>query len=721
MRLTFALVFLAAPALAEPLHPVREARVETANGMPRLLVNGRPVAPLMFFPNTDIPGEWSKTFLREQVTLAAGAGVHLYSFPYRVSRKNDGSEPDYAHADRCVEAILEADPDAVFLLRIYPGPWPFWKEWADIPETEITRFADGSSNFISFASEHFKRHFAEDLAQIIRRVEASPHGDRVIGYQPGGPEHEMFMDHYREKGPDYSQANTLGFRKWLAGMYADDAALQRAWAREEVTLGTANVPAFEPGRFPMHGAREGETVEVFYSLPEEQDWLDYSRYVSDANADLIVSWAEIVKRETDRKKLSAFFYGYTFELIGSFNGHDRLSRVLDCPDVDILASPYSYMGRLGGDPGGFMSPADSVAARGKLWFNEDDSRTSVLHEDKVGNWNGLWAGGKAETLDETVGMLGRNLGTVMTHRAGTWWMDLLGAGAFASPDLWQVMADRAPRFRELAADPAPFRPEAAVIVDEYSKGVVKSDWDVHFRLMAGTRNASMLSGASVGFYTLDDFIDGVVPPCKAYVLTNLFDVTDGQAALIRERLDREGATALWLYAPGCMGANGADLSGAERLTGIRMTADTGVQGSEGAGPWAGTSWGWTANVSPRPVVDDPDAEVLGRYRSDGAVSAARKRVGSHTSVVAADLSVDHNLLRRVFEEAGAHIWTRGGESVQTDGTWLIIHRKEADPVRVALPEGVKAEPSGGTVADSDASSITLEFSPFETVWLRLGR
>jgi hypothetical protein len=251
--------------------------------------------------------------------------------------------------------------------------------------------------------------------------------------------------------------------------------------------------------------------------------------------------------------------------------------------------------------------------------------------------------------------------------------------------------------------------------------VVKSDWDVHFRLMMGTRNASMLSGASVGFYTLDDFIGGVVPPCKAYVFPNLFDVTDGQAAMIRERLDREGATALWLYAPGCMGVNGADLSGAERLTGVRMTADTGAQGSEGAGPWAGISWGWTANVSPRPVVDDPDAEVLGCYRSDGAVSAARKRVGSHTSIVAADLSVDHNLLRRVFDEAGAHIWTRGGESVQTDGTWLIIHRKEAGPVRVALPDGVTAEPYGGTVADSDASSITLDFRPFETVWLRLGR
>ena len=711
----FGIVVVAAHAV----DPVRDARVEVSNGVPRLMINGVPRLPLIFFPNTDIPGEWSPRFLNSQVAMAADAGVHIHSFPYRVKRINEGRDDDYAYADANVQAVLDADPDALLLLRMFPGVAPFWAEWAEVPDTQISRFADGSRNFISFASEHFRRHFDESMVDAIRHVEASPFGNRVIGYLVGGPEHEMFMDSYREKGPDYSGANTAGFRAWLTKTYDSDAALQAAWGRDGVTLLTAGVPTFVKGRFPMHGLKDGESAEMFYQLPAEQDWVDYSRYVSDTDAELIVHWAAMMKKTTERKKLTAFFYGYTFELCGSFSGHYRNNRVLACPDVDILASPYSYMGRLAGEPGAFMSLVDTVTAHGKLWFNEDDTRTSVLDIEKIPANVSLWAGDQVGSLEETIGMLERNFAAALVHRAGTWWMDLLGGGAFNHPALWDIMRRRAPLYEEIYANPTPYRPDVAIIVDEDSKNLIKSDWDANFQLMITLRNEAMKSGASVGFYSLADFFDGVIPACRVYAFANAFLLDDAEVAALHKRLDDERATALWIYGPGVFGPKGFDASRVERVTGIAAETVDGHQGSAGTGPWDGLAWGWAAPVVPRTVIVDTDAEPLGHYRNDGALSAAQKSVGNHQSVFIADIGVTAGVLRNVFERAGAHIWVRNDEVVHTDGRFLAVHRKDAGDVAISLPDGVKAEAISGAVLEQRDGAVVMRFEPMQTIWLRL--
>jgi len=712
---------IASACAAGEFTPVQEARVDVVSGVPRLTINGVPKLPLLLFPNTDIRGEHSIPFQRSQTRLARDAGVDIISFPLRVGRKNAGSEQDYAHADACLARFVEENPDALFLLRMYPGPWRFWSEFADIPEDEIALYADGSRGIISIASDYFWGMSNGDFVKTIRYLEDGPYGERIIGYWPGGPQHEMFPDNYRLKGPDYCKANQAKFRAWLRANYEGDAALQAAWGRDEVTLDTACVPETEPGRFPMHGVRADATAAIFYALPEEQAWVDYSRYVSDIAADRILDWARLVKRETGGKKLVGFFYGYNFELCGSFSAHDQIHRVLECPDVDLLGSPISYMGRLGGDPGGFMSLVDTIAAHGKLWFNEDDMRTSIVDPAKVPGNAHLWHGMSAKSAGEDQGVLGRNLGAALVHRAGTWWMDLVGAGAFDAPAMWALMEARAPLFQEVYDHPTPYRPDAAVLVDLPSRSVIKSDWDASYRNLVTLRNESMKSGAAVGFYSLSDFVDGVVPRCKAYVFANAFCLSDEQTQAIRSRLDREGATAVWLYAPGCFGPQGFDVTRAEAVTGIRLVARDGLQGSRGTGPLAGDSWGWAAPVAPRTVVDDAEAEIIGRYVSDGSASAAQKDVGRHRSIFLGDLAVNAGVLRTLFEQAGAHLWTRDGEVVQTDGRSLMVHRGPPGVVSIRMPGGVRGEVIAGTVIEAGPEEVVVRFNANESVWLRLTR
>lgn len=700
---------------------VKEARVQPENGVPRLMVNGKPTEPLIFFPNTDIPGEASGRLNPEQVRLAAGAGVHIYSFPFQVVHANGLTQPDFAHAEKCMAMLVANDPQAMFLLRIYPGPDASWKEWASIPQDEIATFADGSKHFVSAASETFRRLFRESLVATIRYCEASPYANRILGYHPGGPEHEMFEDQYREKGPDLCEANQRGFRVWLKAKYKTEDALHAAWGNPELTFDTVRMTGPEPGRFPMHSAKAGQVERIFYRLPQERNWVDYSAYRSDNVADRIVEWAKIIKQETAGKRLAVFFCGYTFELCGSFAGHYCIDRLLACPEIDALASPYSYMDRMGGGTGGFMSLVDSITAHGKLWFNEDDTRTSELEQANMYPGVNLWQGDKAKDMAETLGVLDRNFGAVLTHRAGTWWMDLMGAGAFKSPDQWALMKARLPLYQDVYARPTPYKPDAAIIIDDRSKDTIRSDWDGNFQILVTLRNESMRAGVPIGFYTLTDFLAGAVPACKAYVMGNAFDLSDAQAVALRKRLEADTATIVWLYAPNCFGPKGFDPARAEAACGIAMGAKDGKQGSQGKGLLDTRAWGWANPITPRPIIADPAAEAIGYYADGGAISAAVKKVGKGRSIVLADMAITADVLRAIFENAGIHIWTRGREVIQTDGRTFMMHDGAAATHRVSLPEGVTAEVIQGTVQEKTPREIVLNMQTNETIWLKLAR
>ncbi|MBT4818978.1 MAG: hypothetical protein HN742_12950 [Lentisphaerae bacterium] len=693
---------------------IREAGVEMSNGVPRLTINEQPTLPFAFFYNSDIRDWRESGHLQAQVDLARRTGVHIYSMSFRTPRTQPaGIETNWAWCDQYIDAFIELDPKAVFLLRIYAGPNWSWNVWKDIKPDHLVLYADGSRGRVSIASPYFHKPTDEDLARIVRHYEASPYGERILAYEVGGPNIEMFHDLYRVKGPDYSPMNQACFRKWLADKYDSDQALRTAWGDPEETLAAATIPESEPGRFPMHGGND--PVRVFYHIPEEQDWIDFSAYSQEIVADRLIDWARIVKRETQRRKLTLFFYGYTFELPGSFSGHYALQRVLDCEDVDLLGSPYSYVDRDVGGAGSFMCPIDSVVAHGKLWFNEDDTRTFALSERT--NKTGLSfhsTGGK--TPDETLGILSRNCAALLAHRAGTWWMDLISGGAFDEPALWSMLHRRLPLYQALYREPTPYRPDVAVLVDEESKLYVHDDWDVNSWTLYRMRSSAQQSGTAVGFYTLDDLCADVVPACKVYVFANAFHLSDADIAAIHRRLSRGQATAIWAYAPGYLGPSGPSVRRMRRVLGMDVALQDGVQGSTGVGPLAGLAWATSARVSPRFVVTDAAAETLGRYRSDGSISSAR--VGR--SVFLADMGVTPAVLRCLFEEAGAHIWTRGNEVIHTDGRFLAVHTGHTGKVVVEVPPSLRADPIDALkVQRNGKSELTITASRGDTAWFSL--
>jgi hypothetical protein len=170
--------------------------------------------------------------------------------------------------------------------------------------------------------------------------------------------------------------------------------------------------------------------------------------------------------------------------------------------------------------------------------------------------------------------------------------------------------------------------------------------------MVTLRNAVGLATPRAGWYSLADFAAGIVPPCRWYVFANAFCLDSDQRRALTDRLRREGAHALWVYAPGYLQPDGPDLAAASLLTGMTLQLSPGQQGTVGTGPLAGLNWGTPVEVVPRLSIADAGVEALGHYQADSLVSAARTDAPGYDSVFLADISLTTQVLQRLFAGQG---------------------------------------------------------------------
>ncbi len=96
-----------------------------------------------------------------------------------------------------------------------------------------------------------------------------------------------------------------------------------------------------------------------------------------------------------------------------------------------------------------------------------------------------------------------------------------------------------PLFNQLYSNPQPYKPDVALVIDRNSILYQKVDMDMMGGQRGELRYALAKSGVAYGIYTLDDFLDGVLPPCKVYIFANTNYLTDAQIAQIQFRLNAE--------------------------------------------------------------------------------------------------------------------------------------------------------------------------------------
>jgi hypothetical protein len=517
----------------------------------------------------------------------------------------------------------------------------------------------------------------------MESLEGSEVSRRITGYVLRGLMDDLWL---QPAEYDRSEVNRQGFRDWLIRHYLTEEALRQAWQQPELKAGAVDIPP---------NPDTGNLGQVFFALPGNQPSVDYLRYSSEITADALAAAASHVAATSAIKPVLLACYGYSFELASNAAGHFALSNLLES-DLDGFISPVSSVDRGLGGVGGFMGPVHSLTARGKTWLVLDDTRTGVQRDEGTGQFSRM----RGVRTEDIFDVQRRNFSAALVNGLGVVWSDPSGEGWLHDREQFAEFG----RMREIYAAHRPAGPgdpaSAAsigvnVVVDEESRFFQQCDVKVNTLLLNGGRDAVLRAGVPSRFVLLRDVIEGLAPPAPVYVFTNTFRLSAVDRASLQDRLGREQACAVWLYAPGYIDAV-ASPDNISATTGMTVKAfDKPAESSSvflipGQFLGADTVIGQPETWNPLFYVDDPDADVMAQYKSSGKPSIAVKpQPGGWTSVYVAEPCVVPALVCELLRILEQPLYVQPGEvnfydALYAGGNLFAVHGSQAGKRTVTL-------------------------------------
>ena len=681
---------IAARVTIQPRQPGKTvAEVRTHHGTPTLFINGQPhngMAWATYGPTAEVFRDFTQ------------AGVTLYTFSGTPTEAGYGlskttwvapDQFDYSQFDERVMMLLQVNPEACFFPRLYLHAPKWWSDrhpddlvLTDPGDGKVRPFIhSGGKSAPSWASEAWRRDTVEALRRMIAHIEASPYADRVLGYHlaSGTTEEWMMWGGNENEWVDYSPVNRARFQQWLREKYRAVESLRRAWRNDQVIFETAAVPS--------KAQRQTTGLGALRDPASEQATIDFYLYNSDLVAETVTLFAKAVKDATHREKIVGAFYGYLLQLCGEQRqqnaGHLALARVVASPDLDFLTSPTSYAFRqLGGEgTAHFMSLFDTVKLHGRLWFNENDVRTS-LSGGQVGEW------GRPANLEGDLLQQDKELAVALVNGAAQWWFDV-GGNRYHHPRLMGRIGELAKSATAVQAlDRSPVD-EVALVVDERSLNYLGVGHPLGTWLLLGQLPALQRIGAPVGHYLVSD-LPRLQQRKVFFFMTSFAPTAEDRRAI--EALKRDGHVLVFFFAPGLYRDGQLDESGPRDLTGLdlkRSAAPTPLRitfrpGHPLTDQLPETGYGVDDRVLPACYADDPSATVLGTL-PDGRAGLALKQHDGWTAVYSAAPRMPTSLLRRIAALGQVHFYTAPGDVVWATQDLLGVSVHHAGPRTLNLP------------------------------------
>ncbi len=529
------------------------ARIVMDGGIPTLQIGGKTVPPFAYMSYLG-----REPYYRD----AASTGIHLYCLPMNLGGRGINAQSgigafnpplwmaenayDLGPVFNAFKVLLNADPQALVILRLYLDP-PQW--WENAHPEGCCQLADGTTFRECFSSPLYREATAEAMRECLRQLSGSLYAERLIGIHVAAGGTEEWMYHRGGMLNDLNPARTTAFRIWLSDAYhCDVKALRKAWGGADITFDTAEPVDLSTAPSALRWRKTDTDQPIFDTL----------RFHSEQIVDDIAFFCHVVKEASDGKLLTGAFYGYHFNLPDPRFGHFALSKLLRCPDLDYLSSPNDYY-RVAGEDWPPMAAVDSVQLHGKLWLAENDTRTfkTTLLKDQApdlcppGQYaSGVWLG--PTTAEESVAFLRKNAARMLAGGYGGWWFDMWG-GWFSEPRLLAVLR----RTQELYAAQPPreiprMKAQACVIADEEF-----TSWDASFGQLAApvlaNRHPLGRIGAPYEFYLRTDMaaispqvLDGQY---RWVWLLGVCNLSDAENALLQRWTDA-GATVSRTYQEG---------------------------------------------------------------------------------------------------------------------------------------------------------------------------
>jgi len=632
-----------------------------------------------------------------QVALARDAGIRLLSTSMPACWLPPDEPENWSGIDAVMREIIAVHPDALIIPRVSANSPGWWVE--QHPEARMMFEGEKPGRFATVSSREYRRDVAahfEKLCQHLLRT----FPEHFAGIHPAGRNSaEWFYDKsWGPLGSGYEPPTLSAWREWLK-------------RHGEGNAETAEIPTPEE----RHGGPNG----VLRDPASEQRLIQFNRFWQEEMADCVLEVAAACRRGTKGKKLVVIFYGYLFEFHplrngAPYSGHYALSKVLQSPDIDVLCSPISYTDRQWQGTAPCMTVAESVTRSGKLWLNEDDTRTYLAQTTRYG--------GVAD-LAQTRAVMLRNTAQAALRGFGTWWMDLPGRGWFNDARIWEEHTRLGVLDAAMLKRSAPFRPEIAAIIDEDSVCHLSGKSNLTARpLVYEARAALGRCGAPYGQYLLDDVTTGHVP-AKLQVFLAAWALSPEQRRELRKtRLP--GTTRVWAYAPGFLLPDRASVDSMREVTGFahrQVSLDTAVSQPTESGRRRGLTeaWGQETPVTPLFTVAPQAGDEIWATYSDASPSVILRRDSAGIDVFVGTPAWTSELVRALADIAGVHLYTRVDASVWAAEGYLSIHAMSDAPLKVNTGQpGPVANALTGTVI-GNGPNIQLAVKASDTMILQL--
>ncbi len=606
------------------------------------------------------------------------------------------NEYDWEKLDSRINSFIDINPRAKIKIRVgaSPPPWFVEKYPEEMEEYYIDRndLSMGKRKWTTsgpLGSEKWLEISTGMIRDFVKHVEASSYNNRVYGYSiSGGDAGEWYWPGQFSGGATgYSRPTLESFRKFVREKYGnDESMLREAWGDPVASFSKIQAP-------PPSERTESENFLFFSSPGKTSRALDFQRFINYRTLLNFNESARALRESASEGKIITTYYGYSLYYAGRgvlhMSGLQGTSEALRSPWIDGIATPLDYLRRRGGDPGVNIAGFTGAARlNNKIIWREEDIRTHFHPRLEFG---------RTSSLRESIEVIRRAFAYTVAGNYGMWFV--------CQAEMWayhqQEMMEDIKKMMGIAGESASIRradvAEAALIFDEkdsltftapaHSSFIIDHIWGAY-------QNAHLM-GAPFNLYFLDDLADPNMPDYKLYVFLNPYSINRRQMEMIARKVKKNGAVAVWSYAPGYLSDEGFSLENMRKLTGFSFNEE---REWKTIGGGAFTESVITAEASPfmsyrvGPVfsVKNEDSVRVLAACGEGRNILAGKEFDSWRSVYSL-MPLTRELLTGLCDYAGVHVYTRDGSLLLANDSYIAVHSGETGPKRVELPRPSRVE------------------------------